>query len=845
MKDLMGYFKRLMTVLLAGAMVLTAVPQMVYADLIDDDSDFLIADDEDMTGQADTAAANDESTEVIEKTYEGSKSLSEAVEVDTDALLEGYIDQLVREKRLGVDEISCDGVARRESLVGANQYLYDFLAAKIQEVAEGEISSTVFDTDDINLKPYYGGKDSFTKEELGVSDLHSDEAVDAVLEKAGIDISKLFDALLADHPYDLYWFDKTYGYSYSWLPYVDIAGNKISVSSISYSIEMYVSADYSKNSNTGTTNVNTTKTGAASDTVSKAFQVVNNAVSEGCTTDYEKLKYYKKYICDSTTYNNKAAQGGIAYGNPWQLIYVFDGNPSTTVVCEGYSKAFKLLCDLSDFDYSSFDCYLMTGKMDGGNHMWNTVRMNDGKYYLADVTNCDNDSGVEDDRLFLVGSPSTSATSFTVKRAKLPISSTSYLVGDTLNYAYDTDTIGQFTADERTIAEDDYDPSFTPEPEPEPDPDPEINVFVTLDANGGTVGTDKITVVYGSAYGTLPTPSYEGYDFDGWFTAKSGGDKVLSTTTVTNKNEHTLYAHWTAIPEDETVEIRLVAGGKVMDETIAQTPEDGRQYKIVVADSKIATVNKSGVIQGKKVGNTTAVITKKDKEYKLNITVVDAGFTKKSYAVNTGDTVSPIFKAEDIEISSFASSKPDVVSVYSMTDGLYIKAISKGASKITAVCNGKKFSTTVKVYDPVIVGQDIVLLVNKTVSLSIKNGNGKTEWSIDDEGIATVKNGKIKGVSKGTATVTAKNNGRIMTKVINVYNVPSFEKKLYETSVGSPIDVVLTRDSDMDEPVYSVSSTKVATIDSEGRLTPIKKGTVTVTAEIGGKKYKTKVKVLP
>ena len=186
-----------------------------------------------------------------------------------------------------------------------------------------------------------------------------------------------------------------------------------------------------------------------------------------------------------------------------------------------------------------------------------------------------------------------------------------------------------------------------------------------------------------------------------------------------------------------------------------------------------------------------------------------------------------------------------MVSVYSMTDGLYIKAISKGASKITAVCNGKKFSTTVKVYDPVIVGQDIVLFVNKTVSLSIKNGNGKTEWSIDDEGIATVKNGKIKGVSKGTATVTAKNNGRIMTKVINVYNVPSFEKPLYETSVGSPIDVVLTRDSDLAEPVYSVSSTKVATIDSAGRVTPIKKGTVTVTAEIGGKKYKTKVKVLP
>ncbi|MBO4904902.1 MAG: BspA family leucine-rich repeat surface protein [Lachnospiraceae bacterium] len=294
---------------------------------------------------------------------------------------------------------------------------------------------------------------------------------------------------------------------------------------------------------------------------------------------------------------------------------------------------------------------------------------------------------------------------------------------------------------------------------------------------------------------------------------------------------------------DNTIDIRLVIGGKVKNEKIAKTAEDGKGYKIVVANNKIATVNNSGFIQGKKVGSTTATITKNDKEYKLNITVVDAGFTKTNYIVNAGDTVAPIFVAEDIEISSFTSSKPEVVSVYSMTDGLFIKANSKGTSKISVVCDGKKYSTTVRVYDPVIFGSDIVLLDNKTISLSIKNGTGKTVWSIDNEGVATIKNGKIKGVSKGTATVTATNNGRTMTRTINVYNVPKFDKKVYETNVGTPIDVTLTKDSDMRTPQYSVSNIKIATIDSSGKVTPIKKGTVTVTAEIGGKKYKTKVKI--
>ena len=69
---------------------------------------------------------------------------------------------------------------------------------------------------------------------------------------------------------------------------------------------------------------------------------------------------------------------------------------------------------------------------------------------------------------------------------------------------------------------------------------------VYFNANGGSVSTSSKTVIYGSTYGTLPTPTRTGYSFDGWYTASSGGSQVTSSTTVTTASNHTLYAHWNA-----------------------------------------------------------------------------------------------------------------------------------------------------------------------------------------------------------------------------------------------------------------------------------------------------------
>ena len=115
---------------------------------------------------------------------------------------------------------------------------------------------------------------------------------------------------------------------------------------------------------------------------------------------------------------------------------------------------------------------------------------------------------------------------------------------------------------------------------------------VTFDPNGGTLAeADKTkSLTTGDTYGTLPVPSYEGYDFAGWYTEQNGGTKIESDTTVTVFGTQTLYAHWTEHEYTVTVvkigrpewgsvtpmSIKAKAGETV---TLTATPTTGNRFK--------------------------------------------------------------------------------------------------------------------------------------------------------------------------------------------------------------------------------------------------------------------------
>ena len=77
---------------------------------------------------------------------------------------------------------------------------------------------------------------------------------------------------------------------------------------------------------------------------------------------------------------------------------------------------------------------------------------------------------------------------------------------------------------------------------------------VVFDADGGTVDTKEIKVIFGKDYGTLPTPTKEGYTFGGWYTAKAGGEKIVSDTAAQILETQVLYARWKIVTYKVTMD---------------------------------------------------------------------------------------------------------------------------------------------------------------------------------------------------------------------------------------------------------------------------------------------------
>lgn len=69
--------------------------------------------------------------------------------------------------------------------------------------------------------------------------------------------------------------------------------------------------------------------------------------------------------------------------------------------------------------------------------------------------------------------------------------------------------------------------------------------IVTFDANGGVLtGSTTATTNEADKLDSLPTPTRDGYTFNGWFTARSGGTAVTGSTVFSA--DSTVFAHWTS-----------------------------------------------------------------------------------------------------------------------------------------------------------------------------------------------------------------------------------------------------------------------------------------------------------
>lgn len=410
------------------------------------------SEDTSVTTEAAGEGASEDAESAEDETIQYVQSSVEGVSFDfgdSDALLEEYANRMFYG---GTKPKLKSGANVGNRLTGLNKLAYTKSKSMVAQVADGLADTASFDISEDELNAVVENNRFCTASDLGLTTLFGDdgrltsEAFNAIADQVlQFSLSKLNSAMMLDFAYELYWGTGKVNISFSYYINDDADPSvKIAYLKVGYTVD----SEYRLNSS-DPYSVDMEKTGAIRTAVENARQIVSEAAG---MSDYYKLNYYKEQICDRVEYDHEAARNGDNHSthNPWNLVYVFDNDPTTNVVCEGYSEAFQYLAEQTSFKSNAIKVYSVTGTMGGGTgaggHKWNIVHMDDDKNYLADITNSDSGSIGSDGSLFLKKMDGSVDTNYYKD----------YASGDRIVFSYDSDTIDLYTVEELTLSDTDY-----------------------------------------------------------------------------------------------------------------------------------------------------------------------------------------------------------------------------------------------------------------------------------------------------------------------------------------------------------------------------------------------------
>lgn len=373
--------------------------------------------------------------ERIEPIWVVAEATSESIQIE-DYLLSRFYSEKKARNILGAGQ----------RLDSNTRFIYDIAVPFVREIAQGERSLAY-------LKIQAQELENKGMNIVLVGNTSQEKA--ASLEQM-VNWRSFLSALLHDCAYELYWFDKTCGIRVSATTTKRDNETVVDTFLLAFPVVEDLQGEGYTFSDDCTPVVDTTMAIRAEQAVENAQQIVDKYA---CLRDYEKVIAYKDAICALVRYDREATISGSFSrdADPWQLLNVFDGDPSTNVVCEGYAKAFQYLCELTDFT-GNVHCWTATGTT-GEPHMWNIVTL-DGKNYLADVTNSDENTMGSDGSLFLAGGKGSLEEG--------------YWTAHGMHYRYDASVLALWGSEENSIlrlSPDDYIPEELPEDTAEPPED--------------------------------------------------------------------------------------------------------------------------------------------------------------------------------------------------------------------------------------------------------------------------------------------------------------------------------------------------------------------------------------
>ena len=309
--------------------------------------------------------------------------------------------------------------------------------------------------------------------------------------------------------------------------------------------------------------------------------------------------------------------------------------------------------------------------------------------------------------------------------------------------------------------------------------------------------------------------------------------------------------------------------GKTIQLNATVSPSTATRKDVTWSSSKssVASVSSSGLVTAVSEGTTTITASADGKKGECTVTVFK-GFVAVS-EVKLGKTEVTLYVGEEETLT--ASVLPDNAtdktitwtssdkSIASVESGK-VKAVKKGEATITAKAGDKTAEAKIVVLAPVSGitlnknRLDLIIGETETLTATITPADADPKepitWTTSDETIATVDGGKVTAVKEGEATVTATSDGKSATCIVKVdyihvseISLDITEKTLY---VGETLNLTATvspENSTYKTVEWTSSDKSVATVDAEGKVEAIGKGTATITAKADGKEATCKLTV--
>ncbi|MCH5303291.1 MAG: Ig-like domain-containing protein [Ruminococcus sp.] len=183
----------------------------------------------------------------------------------------------------------------------------------------------------------------------------------------------------------------------------------------------------------------------------------------------------------------------------------------------------------------------------------------------------------------------------------------------------------------------------------------------------------------------------------------------------------------------------------------------------------------------------------------------------------------------------------------------------KGYWEISKVVGSENTTPTEPVYiphEPKIFVEKSKLKAGETCHAAVMCAKAKS-WKSSNKKVATVKNGKVTALKKGTTTITATLiGGKKLSRKITVKNNPTIKigkkklnkSKTYEISKGKSLVVKIKGTASAVKNKYKTSKKSVAKVTSKAgaktvKIKGCKKGSAKITLNVNGVEFKIKVKV--